>query len=102
MSKHIIWIVSACMGYFLGAYGLLYLINFDLPRWLENTLVIIATPLQLLCLPWIDLLSQWGLTEGQWVQAPSLPGLILVMVFYALLVGILAGFVIRLYKRILK
>jgi len=98
MPKPVFLIVSSFIVYSLSAYGLLHCLNFDLPRWLESTIVIIASPLQCLFLPWINLLSDWGLTQGQWVRTPDFLGVIMVVFIYSLLIAVLAGAAGRLYQ----
>lgn len=73
------------VAYSLGAYASLYLLNRVIPAWAENLIVTIALPLQLLFAPWMELLRNAGLTEGEWIRTPSLGGFLLVIAVYALL-----------------
>jgi hypothetical protein len=90
--------VGAFVAYSLGAYLSLYLLNRVIPAWAENLIVTIALPLQLLFAPWMEVLRNAGLTEGEWIRAPSLGGFLLVIAVYALVLYLLI-WAIYLYIR---
>lgn len=75
--------------YFAGAYSALFLLNLDPPRWLELCVVALAMPMQLLMLPWLGVLRAWGWVEGEWIQQPSLLGMIFLAVVYSVALWLL-------------
>lgn len=100
MYKSIGYVTIIFVIYGFTAYFSLYLLNSDIPKWIERTVVVLAIPIQLLCLPWIDMLSYLGLTEGEWIKAPSLKGFILLMSFYALVLYALLWLGITIWRRV--
>jgi hypothetical protein len=85
------WIVGIFVAYSLGAYASLYLLNRVIPAWAENLIVTIALPLQLLFTPWMELLRNAGLTEGEWIRTPTVGGFLLIIAVYALALYALIG-----------
>jgi hypothetical protein len=84
--------------YCISAYLVLFALNLQLPRVLENVIVWYALPLQAISMPWMGLLQSIGLTEGEWLRAPSFAGVLLLTFGYTFLLyivislpGLLAG-----------
>lgn len=79
--------------YCISAYLALFALNLQLPRVLENAIVWYALPLQAISIPWMGLLQDIGLTEGEWVRAPSPAGVLLITGSYTILLyGVLSVF----------
>lgn len=74
--------------YCISSYLSIYALNLEIPRVLENAIVLYALPLQAISMPWIGLLQNIGLTEGQWVRAPSFAGVLLLTFGYTFLLYI--------------
>ena len=70
--------------YCLSAYLIQYALNLSLPPILESVIVWYAVPLYGLSLPWIGLLKDIGLTEGEWIRAPSFAGILILTGGYTL------------------
>ena len=88
------------VGYGVAAYCLLYLLNRDTPIVLENAIVMLAFPLQLLVAPWMDLLHGLGLTEGEWVKVPSIGGFVFVILFYALVLYVILWLIVMFLRNL--
>ncbi len=77
-------------AYILVAYGMVFLLNFDVPNWAERTIVIVfGIPLQILVAPWFYLLGQFGLMKGEWIRAPDFLGVLLVAMLYGLAIHLI-------------
>jgi len=99
LNKTTYWIVITYVGYSLGAYALLFLLNKEIPVWVESLIVILALPLQLLFTPWIELLHSIGLTEGEWIKAPTLSGFLLVTAIHAVVLYALLWAIVSIIRR---
>ena len=64
--------------------------------WLELALSVLIAPGLLAVTAWTPLLRAPGLTSGEWLVAPSVPGFVLVVLVYA---GIAYGAVFLLGRR---
>ena len=80
---------GAMLLYFAGAYSALYILNLHPPRWLEVCIVTLAMPMQVLMLPWLDVLRSWGWVEGEWIQQPSPAGMIFLATVYSAVVWLI-------------
>lgn len=79
------WVTPAIVaGYFVLSIGLLYLLNFGLPNWLEQIISAFITPAILLIALWNPLLRPLGLTTGEWYTAPTLPAAVVIIAIYTI------------------
>ncbi|MCK5581759.1 MAG: hypothetical protein KAJ18_10870 [Candidatus Omnitrophica bacterium] len=87
-----VWITAGFVAYAVLVYALIFLISLTIPGWMESVIGVLAIPVFWLIAPWMDLLRRMGLTEGEWIVAPSFAGYMLVVIVYAALlyVGLMA------------
>lgn len=85
--------------YFLFSVAMLASFNFGLPSPLEQLLSLLAAPALLLLAVWTPLLRPLGLSSGEWLTAPTLPGALLLVALYAALAYLTTALALRLIRR---
>lgn len=98
-SKIRAWVTSVFIVYSLCVYALLFTLNLSIPRWLENVITILAIPIFGLIAPWMDLLRNIGLTEGEWIRMPTFTGYLLIIFLYATAFYMFWGFIVLIKRR---
>lgn len=86
-------------GYFCCSALIVASFNLGLPPWLESFLSVVVAPAAFAILLVTPVLRGMGLTGGEWYVLPTLPGFILVVTFYALIVWEIGWMAKRLFGR---
>ena len=80
------WIIPGIfIGYILLSFGLLWLLNFNLPSAVEKIISILILPFFYIFYPFYPVLKKFGMLEGEFWRGPSLLGYIFVVVVYAII-----------------
>jgi hypothetical protein len=94
------WIAAALTGgYFVATAGVFGLFNLGVSRGVEQVLSWLVAPAVLLMGLWSPLLKRVGWSKGEWFSAPTLPGFVVLTLFYAALAFVVVAAIGKLFQR---
>jgi hypothetical protein len=90
------WLASAItISYFVASVGLIRLLEFSVPAWLEQIISLVAAPGIILLTIWNPVLKRLGMVSGEWVVVPSIGGFLVLVSGYAIIAYALTWLVCR-------